>query len=121
MRAICEVKITGMGEGALDFVDDKILILFSGNAGNGVEEFSVQITMPQLSGDVVRGNCVRMGTEEYQVTAVGEEAMETFRLLGHCTLRFDGSDTPVLPGTIHLTDSAVPEVHIGDIISFYEP
>lgn len=121
MRAICEVKITGMGEGALDFVDDKILILFSGNAGNGVEEFSVQITMPQLSGDIVRGNYLRMGTEEYQVTAVGEEAMETFRLLGHCTLRFDGSDTPVLPGTIHLTDSAVPEVHIGDIIGFYEP
>ena len=121
MRAICEIEITGMGEGALDFVEDKILILFSGDAGNGVEEFSVQITMPQLSSNIVSGNRMRIGESDYLITAVGDEAMVTFRLLGHCTLRFDGSETPVLPGTIHLEDSAVPEVHVGDIITFYEP
>lgn len=119
MQTICEVKITGIGADAMDFVDDNILILFSEQTGNGVEDFSVQITMPHLSRDIASGDRMRFGDKEYLVTAVGDEAMETFKLLGHCTLRFDGSDTPVLPGTIHLEDADFPEVHVGDMVCFY--
>ena len=116
---ICEVKITGIGADAMDFVDDKILILFSEQTGNGVEDFSIQITMPQPSRDIVSGDKMRFGDKEYIVTSVGDEAMMTFKLLGHCTLRFDGSTEPVLPGTIHLSDAALPEVQIGDTVCFY--
>ena len=41
VQIISESKITGMGPGALDFVEDKILILFSDQVGNGIEEYSV--------------------------------------------------------------------------------
>lgn len=119
MQTICEVKITGIGANAMDFVDDKLLILFSEQTGNGVEDFSIQITTPQLSRDVAKGDTLRFGDKEYAVTSVGDEAMETFRLLGHCTLRFDGNEVPVLPGTIHLDDADLPEVHIGDMICFF--
>ena len=45
--------------------------------------------------------------------------METFRLLGHCTLHFDGKKAPVLPGVIHVEEKPLPEVRVGDTIRFY--
>ena len=116
---ISESKITGIGSGALDFVDDKILILFSDQVGNGIEDYSVRITMPQLTRDVVPGDTLRFGDKDYRVTAVGDKAMETFRLLGHCTLHFDGSEVPVLPGVIHVEEKAMPTVTAGDSVCFY--
>lgn len=120
MQTICESEITGIGPGALDFVEDKILILFSDQVGNGIEEYSVQITMPQLSRDLVPGDTLRFGSTEYRVTAIGGKALETLRLLGHCTLHFDGSEVPVLPGVIHVEEKALPTVMIGDRISFHD-
>ena len=113
------MQICGLGSGALDFIDDKILMLFGASAGNGVEEYSVRITMPQIKKSIEAGCVMHFGKNTYKVTAIGDEAMETLRLLGHCTLRFDGSDVPVLPGTIHLDDADMPEIVIGDTIDFY--
>ena len=119
MQIISESKITGMGSGALDFVEDKILILFSDQVGNGIEEYSVQITMPQPIRDIVPGDNLRFGTSEYKVTAIGSKAMETFRLLGHCTIHFDGRPVPVLPGVIHVEEKVLPEVVVGESVCFY--
>ena len=116
---ICEMKITGIGPGAMDFVEEKILMLFGESAGNGVEEYSVRITMPKIVRDISAGDTLLFGQKEYKVTAIGDEAMETLHLLGHCTLRFDGSAEAVLPGSIHLEDSEMPEVMVGDMICFY--
>ena len=119
MENIFETRITGMGQGALDFVEDHILILFGNQAGNGLEEYSVQITMPQVNRDVAPGDILDFGGHTYQVTAIGHKAMETFRLLGHCTLHFDGKKAPVLPGVIHVEEKPLPEVRVGDTIRFY--
>lgn len=118
MQTYCECTITGIGSGALDFADDRMLILFSNQAGNGLEEYSVQISTPQFQRDIKPGDTMYFGDNSYLVTAVGEKAMETFRLLGHCTLRFDGSDVAVLPGTIHVESSQLPPVIAGTKIIF---
>ncbi|MEG1884219.1 MAG: PTS glucitol/sorbitol transporter subunit IIA [Clostridia bacterium] len=119
MKKICEMTITGQGSGALDFWDDKLLMLFGDSAGNGVEEYSVRVTMPIVSRDIIFGDKLCFGASEYSVTAIGAEAMQTLRLLGHCTLRFDGSSIAALPGSIHLEDAAMPEIRIGDEIYFF--
>ena len=116
---ICEVKIVGIGSGAMDFIEKKILMLFGETVGNGVEEYSVRITMPEFSREIAAEDTLSFGGKEYKVTAIGDEAMETLRLLGHCTLRFDGSEEPVLPGSIHLEDMEMPEIRVGDTIFFY--
>ena len=115
---VCEMTITGQGASALDFIDEKILMLFGDSAGNGVEEYSVRITLPAITRDIAVNDTLHWGDREYAVTAVGDEAMETLRLLGHCTLRFDGSAEAVLPGSIHLEDSDLPEIVIGNKIYF---
>lgn len=114
----CEMRITGIGPGALDFVDEKLLMLFGDAAGNGVEEYCVRVTLPVITRDVRTGDTLHFGKDQFMVTAVGQEAMETLRLLGHCTLRFDGSETAILPGSIHLEDSDIPQIIVGDAIFF---
>lgn len=116
---ICEMTIVGQGSGALDFVDDKLLMLFGESAGNGVEEYSVRITMPTILRDIKPGDTLHFGNNDFRVMSVGEEAMETLRLLGHCTLRFDGCEVPALPGSIHLEDAELPEIIVGSQIYFY--
>ncbi|MBE6939814.1 MAG: PTS sorbitol transporter subunit IIA [Ruminococcaceae bacterium] len=115
---VCEMTVTGQGASALDFVEEKLLMLFGDSAGNGVEEYSVRITLPVITRDIAVSDKLHWGDREYRVTAVGDEAMETLRLLGHCTLRFDGSTEAVLPGSIHLEDAEMPEIAIGSKIYF---
>lgn len=119
MEHICDMKISGIGPGAMDFIDENMIVLFGESAGNGIEEYSVRISMPTFTRDIAAGDTLKFGEKEYIVTAVGTEAMETLRLLGHCTLRFDGSHEAVLPGSIHLDDEEMPEIVIGDTICFY--
>lgn len=102
----------------MSFSEEKLLMLFGNTAGNGVEEYSIQINLPVISKDICVGDHLHFGDSVYEVTAIGEEAMETLRLLGHCTLRFDGSIHPTLPGSIYLEDKEMPVVEIGGIIYF---
>lgn len=113
------MTIVGSGPNVLEFADEKILMLFGESAENGVEEYSVRITMPTILRNIEAGDMLHFGNDEFRVMSVGDEAMETLRLLGHCTLRFDGSEVPTLPGSIHLEDADLPEIIVGSQIYFY--
>ncbi|RBP65385.1 PTS system glucitol/sorbitol-specific IIA component [Alkalibaculum bacchi] len=111
------VKITGIGDIALDFLSENMIILFNDNAPAELAEISVLHEISELTGDVAVGDQVTICDEEYVVTAVGDEALHTLKKMGHCSLKFDGADTPSLPGTIHLKGEKNPTFEVGKYIT----
>lgn len=110
------VKITDIGEIALDFLSEKMLIIFNNNAPAELAEISVLHEINELKEDVVTGDIVSIGKKEYLVTAVGYEANHTLKNLGHCTFKFNGLKKAELPGIIHLEGKETPEIRVGDYI-----
>lgn len=111
------VKITGIGEMALDFLTENLLIIFNNNAPAELAEISVLHEIGQLNGEVVEGDKITIGKEEYIVTAVGSEANHTLRTMGHVSFRFDGDSSPMLPGAIHLKGENNPSILVGQHIT----
>jgi PTS system glucitol/sorbitol-specific IIA component len=112
----CRTLIKSIGDEALEFLDEKMLILFGDIARNGLENYSIRIGMPKCSANMAVNDIFIFGKEKYTITAVGEKAMETFTQMGHCTLRFDGAKEAALPGSVHLLGEKLPEVSVGDSI-----
>ena len=106
-------KITGIGDVALDFLEEKILIVFNDNAPSELAELSVLHQACSLDQDIKVGDVVVFSDKDYIVTAVGEEANATFRSMGHCTFKFTGQNQVDLPGHIELEGDGLPEVIIG--------
>lgn len=109
-----KAKFTGIGEMASEFLSEKFLIVFNNNAPAELAEISYTHTIASLDQDVKPGDVVIFGTKQYIVTAVGEEANQTLRNMGHCTFSFEGKDTVTLPGHIQLKGDSVPSINIGD-------
>ncbi len=108
-----KTTITGIGDMALDFLEQDMLIVFNENAPAELKDLSVHHTAATLDKDVKVGDVVLFGDESYVVTAVGDEANHTLRTMGHCTFKFTGSDAVQLPGHIELAGERRPSIEIG--------
>jgi len=105
------VSITGWGGDALEFLKDKdnsFLIFFDENAPEELAEIAVLHTKSELLADPGPGDMLIICEKVYTITAVGDEALQTLRSMGHCTFYFKGSDLPERPGCIML-EGAPPD------------
>lgn len=109
-------KIIGFGDIALDFLSEKMLILFNEDAPLELAELSVLHEKKELDSEIKVGDFISLGDNDYVVTAVGAEANDTFKMLGHCCLVFGGKDEVELPGQIQLKGEKLPELKQGDYI-----
>lgn len=109
-------KITRIGDMALEFLEGDFFIIFNNNAPEELAEISVLHTIEEVTEDIRAGNTVVISGKEYTVTAVGEEAIKTFRELGHCTFRFTGGSTVEQPGHVELKGNGKPDIKVGDYI-----
>lgn len=107
-------KITGWGPEAISFLKElNFLIVFNDDAPPELAEISVLHTKSPLLGEINKGDTMIIGEKAFDVTAVGDEARNTFRSMGHATLNFAGGDIPSLPGHIMLHgDSLLTESDI---------
>ncbi len=111
-----KVKVMNIGEIALDFLSEDMLIIYNDNAPSELARMSVIHEIGELEEKVTVWDKFILCENEYIVTAVGDEANYTLRTMGHCTLKFDGSNVPQLPGTIHLKGEKNPDIVIGKYI-----
>ncbi|MCM2605505.1 PTS glucitol/sorbitol transporter subunit IIA [Rossellomorea marisflavi] len=114
-----ETTITGIGGSVTEFLGEKMYILFGENAPAELAEYCLLIDLNGVEGEILAGDTLKIGEEKYKVTAVGEAVKQNLSTLGHITLKFDGSETPELPGTLYLEDSEIGLVQSGDSISIY--
>ncbi|WP_290770713.1 PTS glucitol/sorbitol transporter subunit IIA [Anaerofustis sp.] len=109
-------KITGFGDMALDFLNENMLILFNEDAPLELAELSVLHEKQEMANDVCVGDVISLGNDDYIVTAIGSEANDTLKTLGHCCLVFSGKDEVELPGQIQLKGEKLPDIKKEDYI-----
>ena len=101
-----KTKVTAIGAMVQELAEDGNLIIL----------FNDDINDSDLK-DIFVGDKLTIGDKIFDVTSVGNIATKTLKDLGHCTLKFDGDIKSNLPGEIHVR-GLVPEIKVGDIISF---
>ncbi|MBT2757401.1 PTS glucitol/sorbitol transporter subunit IIA [Mesobacillus foraminis] len=111
-----ETKINTIGPSVADFLGEKMLILFGENAPAELAEFCLLIDVNDVNGEIEPGDMLQLGEKAYKITAVGDAVKKNLTSLGHITLKFDGSQTPELPGSLYLEDAEIGEVQTGDKI-----
>lgn len=99
-----QVEITGWGQSAMDFLspDVNLMILFDDTAPAELLDIALVHKVGQVNEEPVVGDTLRICDKEYTITAVGSEAFNTLKEMGHCTLSFSGKSQAQRPGIIEL-------------------
>lgn len=115
-----ETEVVEIGDQALEFLNENMLIMFKAGAPVELRELSVvHKVKTALRECPVVGNKFSIGNSIYEITSVGDVACKNLEQLGHVTLKFDGAVDAELPGNIHLTPSKMPEIKVGININIY--
>lgn len=116
---VFKAEVTSLGKEMLASIEEKMIILFNDNVkktASEIADYCVLIKDYELLAQICTGHVLHMSGKQYKVTAVGDVANENLKLLGHCSLCFDGSETSELLGNVHFEDIGVPDVKPGDSI-----
>ena len=111
-------KITGIGESALELLENNLLIIFNENAPPELAELSVLHTIEPLLDKICPNDTLIISENVFTINAVGEEANYTLKELGHCSIKF-GGEKEVLPGYIRVAESAPTNIQIGSTIEIH--
>ena len=113
-----DVSVTGLGDMALAFLDPamemRFVILFNDDAPAELAELAILHTKAELTEAPAPGDTMKIGTKTYKITAVGDEAIQTLKELGHCTLAFTADTEPYRPGCINLDGEIVTEADLAN-------
>ena len=103
MPVIYQSQFTRAGSLAREGFEDGMFITFAENeATNDMADYCFLHTHGQLTQDFTLGDLFILGGKRFPLTAVGSNALDNFRSLGHITIYFDGAEEAKLPGTVHL-------------------
>lgn len=108
-------EIVEIGSSAIDMYEGlKSLILFNDSiADEMLREISIIHKVSNVKSDIEVGDEIIIGENVLYVTAVGNVAMDTFRNIGHTTLRFTGEGEVNLPGEIVVYGNLDKEITAG--------
>ncbi len=112
-----EVTVTAIGKLARKFLEtNSSVILLDEGAHPNLAEMVIEHTPSELASDLVAGDTLTIGKQKYKVVRVGENANDTIRESGHCTLLFNAKGS--MPGQIELEGTTVPSLSQGLKFSF---
>lgn len=110
---IFETHVTHIGPEAEMFRQEKMLILFGNDAPETLADYCYNIQLSPSTDEILAGMEFFFDDQSYKITAVGDVVKKNLDDLGHITLRFDGSETAELPGTLYVEDKELPTITIG--------
>jgi len=111
-------KVCGIGEHALDFVNERMVIFFNKKVQKELGDYSILIDDLEGDADIAVGDFIAFEDSKYKIMAIGEVAVKNLRELGHCVVKFDGKTIAELPGNIHVENREMPEIEKGMKIKF---
>ncbi|MBQ6986320.1 MAG: PTS glucitol/sorbitol transporter subunit IIA [Oscillibacter sp.] len=120
MKVIYENKVKAEGACVHDFEEEKILIIFGDAAPEELADYCYTVSVNPINGEIKPGQTFKVDDLSLKITAVGWEAPETLKGLGHCTFKFNGASEPDQPGTICVEDHDLPAVKVGSVIQILE-
>lgn len=114
-----QVTVTSVGDFSLQLLRTReSIIIFNKDVPYSYKNMVVSHTKSEVKEDIHVGDTLLIADFEYIVTAVGENAMETLRKNGHCTIVFNGADQVEQPGQIAVKGEYMPCIMVGDMIAF---
>ncbi|WP_232696651.1 PTS glucitol/sorbitol transporter subunit IIA [Brevibacillus daliensis] len=117
MSMIYRTTISDLGDSALDFIEDGMLILFKTGAPEDLAMFCVLHTENELTDTIEVGQTFSIGKNVAKITAVGDAVNTNLKELGHITLRFDGLVEAELPGCLHMEAIQLDKFEPGETIT----
>lgn len=113
MKTIYKNQVKSIGPLANTFLDEKMFILFGNEAPQDLKDFCYSIDVVNVDEEIQAGQVLYINNEAFKITSVGDVVQQNLTTLGHITLRFDGSTTPELPGTLYLEEKEIPSIEPG--------
>ncbi|MCM3729199.1 PTS glucitol/sorbitol transporter subunit IIA [Neobacillus cucumis] len=113
MKTIYENKVKNIGPFANTFLEEKMFILFGNEAPQDLKDFCYNIDVVNADEEIKAGQMLYINNQKFEITAVGDVVQRNLTTLGHITLRFDGSKTPELPGTLYLENKEIHSIELG--------
>ena len=103
MPLIYQSQFTRAGSLAREGFADGMFILFAENEATAdMADYCFLHTHGTLVHDFALGDLFVFNGKRFPLTAIGGNALDNFRALGHVTVDFDGAEEAKLPGTVHL-------------------
>lgn len=109
-------KIIDIGTEAPDMIKAGFFILFGEEVPAELKDYCYIIKVNPIAGEIVPGKTLVLGQQKTIITSVGVDAAANLQNLGHVTIKFDGSTTAELPGTIYVKKINDFHLSIGDSI-----
>lgn len=104
VQTVYQTKINQLGPSVPEFLGEKMFILFGADAPSELADYCLLIDVNEINGEIEKGDILVLGNQQYTITSVGDVVKKNLGSLGHITLKFNGSETAELPGTIHLEE-----------------
>lgn len=116
---IFETQVTNIGPEAEMFQQEKMLIFFGDDAPETLADYCYNIQLTPSTNEITAGMTFSFDDQPYTITAVGDVVKKNLDDLGHITLRFDGSETAELPGTLYVEEKTMPIITVGTKIAIH--
>lgn len=109
-------RIIDIGNEAPDMIKAGFFILFGEKVPIELKDYCYIINIQPISSPIVSGKTLVLGNKKTVITSVGKDVVANLENLGHVTVKFDGSTTAELPGTIYVEKIHDFHLSIGDTI-----
>lgn len=121
-KKIYSSKIVELGGQVPDFIAAaKMIIMFEESmALPELRDACVMHTGNELTDMIKPGDVYKISGTEFKIIKVGSEVQKNLMNLGHITIKFDGGNSELLEGSIHVEEKPVPEIKPGDTIEIYK-
>ncbi|MCT9853451.1 PTS glucitol/sorbitol transporter subunit IIA [Priestia megaterium] len=109
-----------IGELALSFEEEKIMILFGPQAPEGLKEVAVihEVEEDGSEQPIKEGGTLQINDQQFTITAVGSLANNNLKELGHISIYFSEPTEEVLPGAVFASPHVLPQFENGSVIEF---
>lgn len=118
-ETIYETKVIDIGKEAQQFKSINMLIFFGDEAPEALRSSCFIIDVKPLKKKLEVGQTLKIDNMTYKITGVGNEASRNFNNLGHMSVKFNGSSTVDMPGSINVEDKPFPKIKVGTKVSIY--
>lgn len=116
---IYDTKIVDIGAEAQDFKSVNMLIFFGNEAPDALRSSCFIIDVKPLKEDIKVGQTLKIGDQEYKITAVGNEVNRNLNNLGHMAVKFTGETEAGMPGSIYVEDKGFPKISKGTEVKIF--
>jgi PTS system glucitol/sorbitol-specific IIA component len=115
--SIYQTVINKIGSEAEMFKEEKMMILFGEDAPADLADYCYGIEKTSLSEEIEVGHQVVIDGQAFKISAVGNVVNTNLQELGHITIKFDGTTSPELAGTLYVEDKPIPTIKNGTEIT----